>query len=280
MSISTIIFNKNIIPSDQLCIKYNDRGFTLGHGIYETILIKNGSIPAMDYHWKRLETSAPIIGITIPFSSQELEFMIHQLIEQNNLQNKLAAALFTITYGESRQGLLATEASNPNFVISVFEHVTRTVPGYSAIIASTKKNEQALSARMKSTSNIDNILAKQEAVNLGYNEAFLLNTSSNIADGSMTNIFMIKNSQVFTPQVTDGALPGIIRSILLEEFSQLFSITEKSISLSEIMDADEIFITNALLGIGPITKLNTKEFHSFPITTSIENALREKKNYV
>lgn len=278
--ISAIIVNKNIVQSDQPCIKHNDRGFTLGHGLFETILVKKGLIPALDYHWKRLQASALIAGIVLPFSYNELESMIHQLIEGNNLQNTIAGARVTITHGEAARGLLPLHAPKPNFVISVFEHTPSVSPTYSAVIVSIRKNEHAPSSRIKSTSYIDNILAKQEAVNLGYDEAILLNTASNIADGTISNVFMVKDGKIYTPPVSDGALPGVVRSILLEEFGQLFSITEKSISLADIMGADEVFLTNALMGVKSLSKLNSKEFNSFTFANRVREMLCDKKNYV
>ena len=252
----------------------------MGHGLFETILVKKGSLPALDYHWKRLQASTTIVGITLPFSYSELESMIHQLIVHNNLQHTIAGARVTITHGEAERGLLPAHPPKPNFVISVFEHTPSVSTAYSAVIVSIRKNEHAPSSRIKSISYIDNILAKQEAVNLGYDEAILLNTASNIADGTISNVFMVKNEKIYTPPVSDGALPGVVRSILVEEFGQLFSITEKSISLADIMDADEVFLTNALMGVKSITKFNTREFNSFNFASNIGNELREKKNYI
>ncbi len=280
MPISAIIYNKNVVPSTQSCIKHNDRGFTLGHGLFETMLVKKRLVPALDYHWRRLTVSASIIGIAIPFSCHELELMIQQLIEQNDLQSKIAGARLTITNGESARGLLPSGTPKPNFVISVFEHTAIVKPNYSAVIVSIKKNEHTPSARIKSTSYLDNILAKQEAVNLGYDEAILLNTASNIADGTMFNIYMVKNNNIVTPCVSDGALPGVIRSILLEEFNHSFPITEKSISVSDILDADEVFLTNALMGVQPVGRLNNQKFDSFSVAERIGNLLRERKNYI
>ena len=280
MSMSAIIYNKNVVPSNQSCIKHNDRGFTLGHGLFETLLVKKGLIPALDYHWNRLERSASIIGISIPFSCHELELMIQQLIELNDLKSKIAGARLTITNGESERGILPSGSPKANFVITVFEHTATVKPNYSAVIVSIKKNEYAPSARIKSTSYLDNILAKQEAVNLGYDEAILLNTASNIADGTIFNIYMVKDNHIVTPCVSDGALPGVIRSILLEEFNHFFPITEKSISVSDILDADEVFFTNALMGVQPVSRLNNKKFDSFSVADRIGNLLRERKNYI
>lgn len=276
----TIIFNGNIVPSDQPCIKHNDRGFTLGHGLFETMLIKNGAIPALDYHWQRLEASAPLIGIAIPFTLQELESMLERLIEQNDLQHKLAGARVTVTHGESERGIFPLQKPKPNYIISVFEHSHTINNDYSACIVDIRKNELAPSSRIKSTSYLDNILAKQEALRQGFNEAILLNTASNIADGAIFNVFMVKNGQIMTPQISDGALPGVIRSMLLQEFKHRFSIVEKSISSQEILDADEVFLTNALMGVQSVSRLNHQTYHSFSTAENIREVLRTEKNYI
>lgn len=272
--------NNQIVPAENPCIRHNDRGFTLGHGLFETILVKKSAIPALDYHWQRLKTSAPIIGITLPFTRQELELMLTKLIVNNHLQDKIAGARVTITHGESERGILPLKAPQPNFLISVFECASPIDRPYSACIVNTRKNEHTASARIKSISYLDNILAKQEAMSRGYDEAILLNTASKIADGSISNIYIVKNGQTFTPPVVDGALPGVVRSILLAEFNHLFQIIEKTISPAELMEADEMFLTNALMGVKSVGKVDEKEFNSFVVANKIGRALCDVKNYI
>ena len=275
-----IIVNKKIVLTASPCIYYNDRGYTLGHGIFETILVKQNVIPAMSYHWKRLETSAPIVGIILPFTFNELQSMLQTLIVENNLQDKIAGARVTITHGESERGILPSQTPQPNFIISVFEHSHTIHHDYSALIVNIRKNEHTPSSRIKSISDLDNILAKQEAIAQGYNEAILLNTASQIADGAIFNVFMVKNDEIMTPQISDGALPGVIRNILLNEFNRDFPILEKSISVQEIMDADEVFFTNALMGVQSVSRLNTTTYDTFAIANDLEIMLRDKKNYI
>lgn len=277
---TTIILNNKIVPAENPCIHYNDRGFTLGHGLFETILVKKGALPALDYHWQRLKTSAPIIGITLPFTRQELESMLTELIINNHLQDKIAGARVTITHGESERGILPLKAPQPNFLISVFECAVPIDRPYSACIVNTRKNEHTASARIKSISYLDNILAKQEAMSQGYDEAILLNTASNIADGSISNIYIVKNGKILTPPVVDGALPGVVRSILLAELNHLFPIIEKTILPAELLGADEVFLTNALMGVKSVGKVDNKEFNSFGMANKIGDALREMKNYI
>ena len=276
---SYINFNGQVIPAAEPCMQTNDRGLTLGHGLFETILIKKGSIPALAYHWQRLEASTPSIGISIPFSCHALETMLLALIEKNDLCDKIAGARLTLTSGNSARGILPAPGTQPNFFISVFEHAPLTKADYSAMIVSIKKNEHAPSARIKSTSYLDNVLAKQEAIMQGYDEAILLNTAHHIADGAISNIFMVKNQHIYTPPIADGALPGVIRAILFDEFSSVFSLTERSITIAELLDADEVFVTNALMGVRPVTKLQDKNFVQYPCALELQVALRERMDY-
>lgn len=275
-----IILNKNLVSSEHPCIGYNDRGFTLGHGLFETILIKKGGIPALDYHWRRLEKSAEMIGISLPFTRLELEELVQMLIQENHLQDKIAGSRITLTHGESKRGILPTKAPNPNFLITTFECMPPTDKPLAALIVKTRKNEYSITSRIKSLSYLDNILAKKEAVNAGYDEAILLNTAGNIADGATSNIFIVKNKQIITPPISDGSLPGVIRAILLEELKGVFSFSEKTITPGELIEADEIFLTNALIGVKKVGKLNHKKFNFFKTTNHIQSVLQEKKNYV
>lgn len=276
----TIIYNKQSIPSDHPCIRSNDRGFTLGHGLFETILVKYGVIPALDYHWRRLNTSAPLMDIALPFDQAELRVLINQLINENNLTDKIAGARVTVTHGESERGLLPIQKPIPQFLISVFECPKPSDKPLTALIVNTRKNEHSLSSRIKSISYLDNILAKKEAYDQHYDEAILLNTASHVADGSMSNIYMVKEGQIYTPAISEGALPGTVRSILLEECNAFFSFIEKSISVEELFEADEVFLTNALMGIKSITQINHQKFDSFVVTNNIRKILRERKDYV
>ena len=273
---TTIIYNGEMIPSEQPCIKHNDRGFSLGHGIFETILIKKNTIPALRYHWRRLKSSADSLDILVPFTFEELSEMLFKLIKYHHLENQIAGARLTLTYGEAARGILPSTIPVPNFTLSVFEHHLTENGPYSALTVKTKKNEHSQSSQVKSLSYLDNILAKKEAFQQGYDEAILLNTQGNIADGSISNIFVIIGDEIFTPPVKDGALPGVVRSMLLEDFQ----IEERVLSLQELMDAEEVFLTNALMGIRPLTKLNNKTYHCIEKSTKLQSIFREQRNYL
>ncbi len=276
----SIIVNGHLCSDSKPSIMHNDRGFLLGHGLFETMLVKNGHLPALDYHWQRLVISAPWLDIVLPFSCHRLESMVQSLLKENHLQNEIVAARVTVTHGNSERGIFPSSKPRPNFLITTYVHSQQVIDDYSALVVDVVKNEHALTSRIKSTSYLEQILAKRQAFDQNYHEAILLNTASNVADGAVSNVFIVKNEQIITPRVVDGALPGVVRAMLLNELRPEFKIIEQSISMPALLDADEVFITNALMGVQPIVRLNAKTYTSFITAQSIGQALRDKKNYI
>lgn len=252
-----IIVNGEKIPHDSLCINANDRGITLGHGVFETILINKGSTPLIDYHWNRLTESSKLLDIKLPFNFYNLQAMINDLVSINQLKNDCNAVRLTVTDGISDRGIISNNKKQPTYILTTFGIKPFSNETMTATIVETKRNENSMASRIKSTSYLDNILAKKEAVLKGYDEAFLLNSKFNLAEGSVSNIFVIKSKMIYTPFIQDGALPGIVRHVILNLLPlNDLNIIERHISTEMLYDADEIFITNSLLGIRPIKKVD------------------------
>lgn len=151
-----------------------------------------------------------------------------------------------------------------------------------ATIVSTRRNENSLASRIKSISYLDNILAKKEAVKKGFDEAILLNSKLLVAEGSVSNIFVVKNNIIYTPPLEDGALPGVVRHVILNELkTDHIQIIEHQVDKKMLFDADELFISNALLGVKPIHKLDNKNYDKpADIARGIAKALGEQFNYI
>lgn len=273
-----MIVNGQTYPSEVNCINVYDRGLTLGHGLFETILISNGNAPLLHYHWKRLVIGVHLLGIKLPFDVEELSTMIDRLVHDNKLTNITAGIRLTITDGVSDRGLLSTGEQTPTFILTTFFLPKNTKDSMTATIVGTRRNENSLASRIKSISYLDNILAKKEALSGGFDEAFLLNSKSNLAEGSVSNVFMIKNKTVFTPPIADGALPGVIRDIILNELIlDSIEVKEQSLNTDSLLNADEVFITNTLIGVKSITKLDKKIYQEPFVTTRLISAALKKQ---
>ena len=272
-----MIVNGQAYPSERNCINVYDRGLTLGHGLFETILISNGTAPLLHYHWKRLVIGVHLLGIKLPFDVEELSAMIDRLVHDNKLTNITAGIRLTITDGVSERGLLSTGEQTPTFILTTFFLPKNTKDSMTATIVGTRRNENSLASRIKSISYLDNILAKKEAVSGGFDEAFLLNSKSYLAEGSLSNVFMIKNKTVYTPPIADGALPGVIRDIILNELILDIEVKEQSIDTDSLLNADEVFITNTLIGVKSIIKLDKKIYQEPFVTTRLISAALKKQ---
>jgi branched-chain amino acid aminotransferase len=255
-----ILINGQLVPSETPCLSVYDRGFTLGHGLFETMLLSQGRVPLLAYHWHRLKSSAALINIALDCSFSELEAQIHDVIMTNELINSRAGLRLTLTDGVSERGILSQGAKKPTLLLTPFLLSNPSPASWSATLVSIRKNEQSLSSQVKSLSYLDNILAKQEAVDQGFDEAILLNTQGFVADGAISNVFLIKNQVVYTPKIRDGALPGVLRHVILHELDHGIPIQEASLTAESLQSADALFLTNALMGIMPINKFGQQSY--------------------
>jgi len=278
--IQFMTINGKIMPCNTLCLSPYDRGITLGHGLFETMRAHKGCLPLLAYHWQRLVNSAPLLDLKIPFTFSELQAMAEELLLKNNLTEQNVGMRLTITDGISERGIVRQDDSIPTFFMTCFPLPQKTTIALTATVVSARRNEQSLTSRVKSTSYLENVLAKKDAIARGFDEAFLLNTQSQLAEGSTTNVFVVYKQIIYTPPITDGALPGVIRHVLLNDLDlHPFTIEERSIDLPMLFAADAIFISNAIMGLQAIGKLDGVEFSGLFKVTSLINNLFEKQFY-
>jgi len=131
--------------------------------------------------------------------------------------------------------------------------------GFRAVVSSIRRNSQSPLSRLKSANYLENMLAKQQARAAGVDEAICLNEKGLLAEASMSNIFLVDDGILRTPGEESGILPGITREVVLELASQLgINTFEQDISLDELFQAQEAFLTNSLMEIMPLTEIDGK----------------------
>lgn len=274
----SIIVNGSLCAENELCLQALDRGFTLGHGIFETMLCIKGRLPLFDYHWQRLSVSAPLLGITLPFDWANLHAQCQSLLTANRATHKIMSIRLTISDGVGHRGLVTKGPTSPTYTLTTSDW-TPSPPSISATFVSTRRNELSLASKIKNISYLDNILAKREAFDRGFDEAIILNSKNYLAEGAVSNVYMVSNHHIYTPPIADGALPGVIRHLLLNELND-GKIIEQSIAPECLLQADEIFISNALIGIKPIHQLDNQSFSIFSYATQFKELLRRRFDYL
>lgn len=241
-----IIFNEESIEIDS--------GFFFGKGVFETILVKNKAI-FLSKHIERLNKSIRFLNIGEKISEDK----ILELIEKFNIKNCVLKIIVT-----ERNLVLSTR--NINYKTEDY------LKGFSLKISESIRNSKSKLTYIKSINYLENILEREEALNNGYNEVLFLNEKGFLSEGSMSNIFIVIDKEIYTPSIKCGLLPGIVRNFLIKEYK----IIEKELTLEDIMMADEIFITNSLLGIMRISKFGNRILTENKITIMLREEYEAK----
>jgi len=256
-----IYLNGNLIPAAKAKISPFNFGFLYGYGIFETMRSYGGSIFRLDPHLARLSEAAKILGIADKLDEFDLDQACHAVLKANNLFD--ARLRLMVTGGE---GDIIPNPDTCNG-ITVFIVARKLVPpsaekyerGYKAILSSYRRHGSSLLSRLKSTSYLENVLARQEARDAGVDEVVLLNDQGFVAEGSTTNIFLLNQQLLITPSIESGALPGITRQVILELAKSLgITTVVKRVELGQLRAAAEAFLINSVIEIVPLTRLDNK----------------------
>lgn len=263
--------NGRLLEAAACLIPVQDRSYLLGDGLFETILVHRGKPVFLTEHLNRLYRSSGFLGYKLP-PADALGSAAKDVIAANGLED--GSLRINVSPAKS-DGLLAADDSPLNIAITC----RRGIPygqdlyerGFFAIVAkSTRRNHLSPLSRHKTTNFLDSVLARKEAVTAGADEALLLNTRGFLAEGTVSNLFLVADKEVLTPRVSDGALPGIVRAKVKSICRKLnIPLRETSLPPEALKKADEAFLTNSLLGIMPLAKVDNRFFSSHEITLQL-----------
>jgi len=259
-----VYLNGSLVPLSQARLSPSDYGFLYGYGLFETMRAYSGHIFRLEKHLARLSRSAKFLGIDLESDIPDLEKALYNTLQANNLSNARIRLTLSGGEGEPIPDLLP---QNPTVII-VARSYTPYPPqvyeqGFKAIVSRIRQNTQSPAAVIKSLNYLDNLLARREAKLAGADEAILLNEQGFLAEGSMSNIFLVSDNTLLTPSEDSGILPGITREVILElALSMDMKTIERKIALKELLQADEAFFTNSLIEIMPLTQVNGQNIGS------------------
>jgi len=276
-----IYLNNKLVPEDKAFISVFDHGFLYGDGIYETLRAYNGTVFMIDEHIERLFRSASMIGLALPKGHEEIKEAVYQTIKAN--RQKEAYVRITISRGTGPLGLDPALCPEPTFVIisKEFTDYPRSYyqKGVSIAIVNTRRNyKKALDPKIKSLNFLNNVLAKRESIERGAYEAVMLNHRGYLAEGTISNIFFVKNKVLCTPAVGVGILDGITRRLILDTARELgIHVREGRFNPDDIYSADEVFISNTTMEVMPVSRVDDKKMPSkFTVTKQLHKAYRKE----
>ncbi|MFZ5643380.1 MAG: aminotransferase class IV [Bacillota bacterium] len=253
---SIICLNGKYLAAGEAAVSACDGAVLYGMGLFETIKLTGGKPARTDLHLSRLMNSARALGLKVPFSAEKINEMLYGTAEKNNI--KAGALRLTLTAGG--------DAAAPSVIINVRQQVyskEKYARGIRAGFTKFRRNETSPLVRHKNLNYYENIIAKRQAASCGWDEALFLNQQGFIAEGSVSNIFIVGGGNVITPDVNSGLLPGITRRRIIDIcFSMGISLEERPVRPEELFSSDECFVTNSLMGVMPLAAVDDRAIGS------------------
>lgn len=231
---------------DERAVSVADRGFLLGDGVFETMLVDRGRPAFLDEHMARLLTGLAALGIDADLP--DIAAVIRALAERKGLAGGLASARLTVTRGASARGLAFPKpAAEPSVLLTLAGAPPPGVAPARLFVSAYRRAETSIAARCKTLGYLDNVLAKNEALEAGAEDAVMLNSHGRVACASAANIFVLTENEAATPPIEEGALPGIVRGLLLKGAADAgVSVAERAITVDELRSG-AVFLTNSLM---------------------------------
>jgi branched-subunit amino acid aminotransferase/4-amino-4-deoxychorismate lyase len=246
-----VFLNGRFIPAAQARVSVAAPGFLYGWGLFESMRAVAGKIVYLDTHLERLKASSGALKISLAYSTQELKKIITRTIAEN----KLCDAYVRLTLARSLKDsdLLVTAKKYLPYPARKYQ------AGFSTCVSSLRQNENSFLAQHKTTNYLFYRLAFVQAKKSNYDEALILNNRGHLTEGSRSNIFLVKEKEVFTPALECGCLNGITRRVIFALCAQAkIKIWEGKLCLADLLAADEAFLTNSLIGVMPLSSVEGK----------------------
>lgn len=262
-----------------------DHGILYGDGVFEGIRFYKGRIFRLEEHIRRLFDSAKAIILEMPWSTEEICKFTCETVAANGLTDGYIRLV--VTRGAGGLGLNPYLCPKPSmFIIASTiqlypeEHYLN---GLSIVTCATRRPAPAaLMPQVKSLNYLNNVMAKIEAIRADALEALMLNEQGNVAECTGDNVFIVKNGEVHTPKISDGALDGITRDVIIELCETLgIPVVERTMTRYDIFIADECFLTGTAAEVIPVVELDRRKIGSGkpgPITKQLLDAFHELAN--
>jgi len=277
-----VYINGSLVPQNEAKISVFDHGLLYGDGVFEGIRVYGGKVFLLPEHIHRLYESALAIRLTIPMSPTEMSDAVEKTVAANEIKDGYVRLV--VTRGSGTLGLDIRRTSNPQVIViadTISMYPAETYEkGLPLVTASTIRNHpSALGARIKSLNYLNNILAKIEGTDAGFEEALMLNHMGEVAECTGDNIFIAKNRILRTPAPDAGILEGITRMAVIRLARQAsIQVVEGPLLRHDIYVADECFLTGTAAEVIAVVSLDGRQIGNGkpgPITKDLLEKFRD-----
>ncbi len=248
-----VSLNGKIMEANEAKVSPLSQGFLYGYGLFETIKAINGKLYFFKEHMKRMREGSGVLNFEFVYDEDLVYKNCMELLEKNELRDGAVRLSYSkdnnryILFINTRENVYTEESYDNGFELC-FAHI--------------KRNPHSSTVYLKSNNYLESILERQRAKAKGFDEAIFFNIYDNLCEGTISNIFFIKDEKIFTPDIKCGILSGIIRNKAIEIIKALnLKVNIGEYKRENIITSDEIFITNSLMDIMPVSRLEEKKLN-------------------
>lgn len=247
-----VFLNDRLIEESQAVIPASDGAFLYGCGLFETMRICKGKVFRLEDHLERLFGSASKLSIELPFDRSFLSDAIGQVIKANDLKD--ARCRLTVTSGPISQ---EDDSRRPTILIAATALTGYPqqyyLKGIKVILCPYRQNPSDPLAGHKCTSYFARMIGLRLAHQAGAAEALWFTNEGYLAEGSVSNVFVVKSGKVYTPPVSTPVLPGVARKVVMLVATEgAIELKEQRLTIDDLLSAEEVFITNVIMKVMPV----------------------------
>jgi len=259
------IYNDQFFLSGKPVISAGNRLLRYGDGLFETIRIYNGRILNSDFHFDRLYNGLSILQFEIPklFTPEFLINKINALLKKNGHEKNARVRLMVF---RGNGGIFDPENNFPNYIIETWplsDKIELNENGLTVDIFPDARKSCDQFSNLKSNNYLPYAMAGLFAKKNRLNDAIVLNAFGRVCESAIANIFIIKDTTIYTPPLSEGCVAGVMRRWMLEKFSlKNYVPAEKNLSVNDILDADEFFLTNSIHPIRWVQNFREKNYEN------------------
>lgn len=262
MTTSYLIHNGELVADDALILTANNRSFRYGDGCFETMKMIDGNIVLQHQHWQRLFSSIKILQFDVPhFFTEDYLFEQIQILTKHNGHQRLARIRLTVFRGD---GTLNDANNNVNFIIQSWAlqpFLSFNEDGFVIDVFEDARKSADLFSSIKTNNYLPYAMATKWCKTKNVNDALILNSHHRLAEATTSNVFIVKDNIIKTPALLEGCIAGIVRNHLLSCIkNDGMPCEETTLTIEDILDADEVFLTNAGWYIQWVKRFRSKAF--------------------
>ena len=274
-----VFLNDKIVPEADAAVSVYDHGFLYGDGIYETMRSYRGVVFMAEKHVKRLGRSATFLKIRVP-PDRFIRDAVALTLDANALAD--AYIRITVSRGKGPIGLDPDLCERPTLVV-IAEKFREYPPEYyelgtRIILARTRRNlREALNPKIKSLNFLNNIIAKMEAKERDAHEAVMLNAEGFLTEGTVSNLFFLKQGELCTPSTEAGILDGITREVVIGIAEKKgIKVREGMFRPGDLRDASEVFYTNTTAEVMPVSMVEEVKYKVGEVTLALRKLYKDE----